>query len=125
MKKMALVAILIAVAGIVAAQDWRETPYGDIRLERSTFEGNSSYHFVKLIVQYRNTTDRTFTAVRITGTVFDGDERVIGTNSRSWFEHVDGPIYPGFIGVQEIPIEYTNLPRPTLQSISVYAQEIQ
>jgi len=60
--------------------------------------------YLYALVSYQNHTRNTFTRVTIECIAKAEDGSKLGVNSRSWFEHRDGPIPPGFTGVKEVPV---------------------
>jgi hypothetical protein len=108
LKRYAALASVVVVCGLAAAQgeEWTKTEFGSVKIERFWEETVGNYTCSYTIVTYKNTTQRTFTKnVTIRATVYDSQQKMVDTNTRSFFAHEYGPIKPGFEGTVKIPID--------------------
>lgn len=86
-------------------EDWTKTSFGSFNIERFWEETHGEYTCTYTLVSYKNTTEKTFEEkVTIRATIYDSQENMIDTNTRSFFAHEYGPIEPGFEGTVKIPI---------------------
>ena len=93
--------------GIIAQErkDWIETPQGSFKIERFWEEKLADTIYTYTIVSYKNTSKTTFQMVQFKASVRDSNGNIINTNTRSFFEHVVGKIYPGFEDSVKIPVQ--------------------
>jgi hypothetical protein len=88
------------------ADGWIATDKGSYRIARFWEETAGSYTATYTIVSYKNTTSKTFTSsVRIKASIYDQNNGLIDTNTRSFFATEYGSMAPGFTGEVKIPID--------------------
>ena len=82
----------------------------------------TSSGFFYVLASNQNTTNSTFQVVTIEAKLQGTDERLIGTNTRSFFSTQHGPIRPNFSGTVEIPIQLRGGTTPRTVFLSIQAR---
>lgn len=90
MKKTIIVALILLATPALAKME----------IERVYKE----YDYAHAIVSYKNETGATYNMVRVKCKALTEDGKVVGVNTRSFYEHVVGKIVPGFEDIVDVPI---------------------
>lgn len=86
--------------------NWITTEFGSFKIERFWEETLGDYNCTYTLVTYRNTTNKTYNKyVTIRATIYDFNNGMINTNTRSFYVNEYGPIKTEFEGILKIPVE--------------------